>query len=235
MTTLLNAALVRARRLQLGLSERQLSAVTGLGQSVIRSVEAGTNHKDLTLGDLTRLADALAVDPPQLLTSQTTRPDPAAGEDDEDVSAAELARLGALLYDVDRLVPVESLAVTTGLTLQRTHNVLAALDARLRPIGLRVHTLQNNVRVTPDLDAVDAATLRHTWRAHLGRRGLDIGQVHTLQQVRNGRRSKTLTNDQQVKVSQLTNAGLLTRTTSGGAELSDDVRYSLLLDEPAFD
>ena len=76
-------------------------------------------------------------------------------------------------------------------------------------------------------------TLRTLWRAHLGRRGLDLGQVHTLHQVRSGRRTKTLTNDQQVTVNELTNAGLLTRTPSGGAELSADVRYSLLLDEPA--
>jgi hypothetical protein len=89
--------------------------------------------------------------------------------------------------------------------------------------------------VSADVEAVDTDTLRRTWRAHLGRRGLDLGQVHTLHQVHTRRRAKTLTNDQQVTVNQVTNAGLLTRTPSGGAELSADVRYSLLLDEPTAD
>lgn len=229
MTTLLNSARVRTRRLELGLSERELSGVTGLGQAVIRGVEAGTNHKDLTLGELTRLAAALTVDVAQLLT--VAEPTTTAAKETQ--NGEHLARVCALLHDVNRLIPVESLATTTGHTLEQTHAVLAVLDAQLRTIGLRVHTLGNTVRVCSDVDAVDAETLRRTWRAHLGRRGLDIGQVHTLHQVRAGRRSKTLTNDQQVTVNQLTNAGLLTRTTSGGAELSADVRYSLLLDEPS--
>lgn len=232
MTHLLDAARVRARRLELGLSERQLSAVTGLGQAVVRGIEAGTNHKDLTLGDLTRLAAALTMDVTQLLTAAGPPP---SGDDMQDSgpAAADLARVGALLYEVNRLIPVESLAVTAGLTLAQTHAVLGELDVRLRTIGLRVHRLGNTVRVSAEVDAVDAETLRRTWRAHLGRRGLDIGQVHTLHQVCTGRRNKTLTNDQQVTVNQLTNAGLLTCTSSGGAELSADVRYSLLLDEPS--
>ena len=245
MTILLNAARVRARRLELNLSERQLSAITGLGQSVVRSLEAGTNHKDLTLGEVTRLAAALAVDVTQLLThdqpaERTGAAEPAAkaGElQDEPLSASatatDVSRVGALLHDVDRLIPVESLAVTAELSLERTHAVLRELDSRLRPTGLRLHRLGNTVRICADVDAADAATLRTLWRAHLSRRGLDLGQVHTLHQVRAGRRGKTLTNDQQVTVRQLTNAGLLTRTASGGAELSDDVRYSLLLDELA--
>lgn len=206
--------------------------MTGLGQAVIRGIEAGTNHKDLTLGDLTRLAAALTMDVTQLLTGAGPPPG-GCDMQDSGPAAADLARVGALLYEVDRLIPVESLAGTAGLTLAQTHAVLGELDVRLRTIGLRVHHLGNTARVSADVDAVDAETLRRTWRSHLGRRGLDIGQVNTLHQVRTGRRTKTLTNDQQVTVNQLTNAGLLTRTSSGGAELAADVRYSLLLDEPS--
>lgn len=235
MSTLLNAGLVRARRLELGLSERELSAVAGLGQSVIRSLEAGTNHHDLTLGEVHRLAATLTVDVTHLLARDQPERDDEAGADAHTDGSTDVGRVGSLLFAVNRLMAVESLAETTGLTLERTHTVLTELDLRLRTIGLRVHRLGNDVRVSADVDAADAATLQRLWRAHLARRGLDIGQVHALHQVRAGRRGKTLTNDQRVTVSQLTNAGLLTRTANGGAELSADVRYSLLLDEPTTD
>lgn len=231
MNMLLNAYLIRGRRLELGLSERKLSAVTGLGQAVVRGIEAATNHKDLTLGELQRLADALSLDLTQLLSptaAQNTPPGPASHGKHLDHAVAEM---GALLHDIDRLIPVESLAETLRRTLEQTHAVLNELDRRLHPVGLRLHRLGNSVKVTSDTDAVTVETLRRSWRAHLGRRGLDTGQAQLVHQVRTGRRTKTLTNDQQVRTAQLTNAGILDRTSSGGAQLSADVRYSLLLDE----
>lgn len=231
MTTLLNTDLIRDRRLELGLSERKLAAVTGLGQAVIRGLEAGTNHKDLTLGDLHRLADALALDAQHLLAA-TSATEAAAGPATRDAHLDQhVTQVGALLFDVDRLIPVESLALTTGLTLDQTHEVLAELDRRLRAVGLLLHRLNNAVKIWRTSDAVSRETLQATWRAHLARRGLDIGQVTLLQQVRRGRRSKTLTNDQQVTAAQLVNAGILDRTSAGGVDLSADVRYSLLLDD----
>lgn len=231
MTTLLNTDLIRDRRLELGLSERKLAAVTGLGQAVIRGLEAGTNHKDLTLGDLHRLADALALDAQHLLAA-TSATEAAAGPATRDAHLDQhVTQVGALLFDVDRLIPVESLALTTGLTLDQTHEVLAELDRRLRAVGLLLHRLNNAVKIWRTSDAVSRETLQATWRAHLARRGLDIGQVTLLQQVRRGRRTKTLTNDQQVTAAQLVNAGILDRTSAGGVDLSADVRYSLLLDD----
>ena len=92
------------------------------------------------------------------------------------------------------------------------------------------------MKVTATADAITTDTLRRSWRAHLGRRGLDSGQVQLIHQVRTGRRAKTLTNGQQVRTAQLTNAGIFERTSSGGAQLAADVRYSLLLEvEPALE
>lgn len=231
MTMLLNAALIRDRRLELGLSSRKLAAITGLGQAVVRGLEAGTNHKDLTFGDLHRLADTLAVEPGELLAPSSPAPEPVAGPPRHGEHLDQhVAQIGALLFEVDRLIPVESVATTTGLTLDQTHEVLDELDRRLRRLGLLLHRLGNAVKIWRTIDAVSRNTLQTTWRTHLARRGLDIGQVQLLHQAHRGRRHKTLTNDQQVTAAQLVNAGILDRTNAGGVELSADVRYSLLLD-----
>lgn len=231
MSTLLNTGLVRARRLELGLSERKLAALTGLGQAVVRGIEAGTNHKDVTLGELQRLAQTLSLELAQLLPA-VEKETPAGPTTHDEALTSAVAQMGTLLHDIDRLIPVESLAETLGHTLERTHAILDELDRYLRPVGLRLHRLGNSVKVTGTADAVVIDALRRSWRAHLGRRGLDVGQAQLLHQVRTGRRAKALTNDQQVRTAQLTNAGILDRTGSGGATLSADVRYSLLLDAP---
>jgi transcriptional regulator with XRE-family HTH domain len=232
VNSLLDADLVRARRLELGLSERKLAALLGVSQTIVRGIEAGTNHKDLTLGDVQRLAGALSVEVHQLLTPADADAAAPAGPVTHTTHLDHaVTQLGALLYDIDRLLPVEALAATLGLTLDQTHEALDELDRRLRPAGLLVHRLNNTVKLWRTLDAVTRSTLQYTWRGHLARRGLDVGQAQLLHQVRTGRRVKTMRNDQQVTAAELTNAGIFTRTRSGGVELSPEVRYSLLLDE----
>lgn len=52
-----NGDLLRARRLELGLSERRLAALLGalFSVTILRSLEAGTNDDELTLAALRRL------------------------------------------------------------------------------------------------------------------------------------------------------------------------------------
>jgi transcriptional regulator with XRE-family HTH domain len=114
VSTLLNAELIRGRRLELGLSERKLAAVTGLGQAVVRGIESATNHKDLTLGELQRLADALSLEATQLLARATEKETPAGPATRDEHLDHAVAETGALLHDIDRLIPVESLAQTLG-------------------------------------------------------------------------------------------------------------------------
>lgn len=233
MTTLLDSDLIRARRLELGLSERTVAKHLGVGasQSVLRGIEAGTNHEDLPLGDLNRLADILGLELHQLLTPPGNQAAESAGPPTrEEWLGHTVAQIGALLYDVDQLIPIEALTSTTGHTLEQIQDVLDELDADLRQVGLMVHRLANSVKISRTIDAVSRDTLQRTWRQHVARRGLDIGQVFLLHQTYTGRRSKTLSNDQ-VTMNQLVNTGILHRTASGGTDLSPDVRFSLLLDD----
>ena len=234
MNTLLDSDLIRARRLELGLSERTVAKHLGVGasQSVLRGLEAGTNHKDLALGDLKRLADVLGLQLHQLLAPPAEKAPVFAGPPTrEGWLGLAVAQVGALLYDVDHLIPIEALASSTGYTLEQIDDVIDELETHLRQVGLMVHRLGNSVKIWRTIDAVSRSTLQPTWRQHVARCGLDIGQVFLLHQTYTGRRSKTLTNDQKVTTNQLVNAGILTRTASGGAELTPDVRFSLLLND----
>jgi hypothetical protein len=218
----------RGRRLELGLSERKLAAVTVRRRAVVRGIEVGPKHKTLTLRDVHGHAGAPSVQVHQLLTS-ADRGAPQLGP----VTSAEhldhtVAKLGALLYDVDRLpLPVEALAAT----LDQTPAARDELDRRLRPVGLLMHRLNNPAKLWRVLDAVTHDTLRATWRGHPAPCGSTSARAQMLHRVRTGQRLKTMRNDQQVTAAELTNAGIFTRTRSGGVELSADVRYSLLLDE----
>lgn len=122
-----------------------------------------------------------------------------------------------------------ALAQALGLSLDQTEAVLNELDRRLPPLGLLVHRLTNTVKIWPRPDAVRQETLEFSWRAHLARQCLDIGQAHLLHTTLTGRRTKTLTNHEQVTTNELVNAGILTRAPGGGVGLAYDVRYSVML------
>lgn len=170
MSARLDAAAIRARRLEVGISERKLAALTGLGQAVIRGIEPGISG-DLTLRDLDRVAHALSMDTLDLLATDAPAGPPVAGP----ATLVEhldhyVGIVGALLYDIDRLIPVESLALTIGLSLEETHRVIGELDRRARTVGLLVHRLGNSVKLARPQGAVPHDFLRSAWRAHLGRR-----------------------------------------------------------------
>jgi transcriptional regulator with XRE-family HTH domain len=62
---LLFGARVRELRLSLGLTQKELAERSGLHHTYISSVEMG--ERNVSLVNITRLAAALGVDPPQLL------------------------------------------------------------------------------------------------------------------------------------------------------------------------
>lgn len=107
---ILDTGLVRARRRELEMSQRQLAKLLGVSPTVVTALEDGRNHHALKLGFVVRLADVLAVDVQQLLESSA---DPVVDSE----SVADLAAsVGALLFDTATFTPVEALAEATGHT-----------------------------------------------------------------------------------------------------------------------
>jgi transcriptional regulator with XRE-family HTH domain len=226
---------IRNRRLELGLSERDVAAHCGVSTAVIRSIEAARVDADLTLGQLAKVGAVLGLDLPELLDTHALQPEqegPAPAGPDDDV-----AKLGSLLADIRVLVPVEGLADALNWDLTRTHTALERLDAALRPAGLRLHQLHHDVRIARTVTAVDAQTLEELWRIHLARRSLTITQARLLKALRDGVVPLASNKDtQKVRLPELRNAGLIAAAAaeSGSTakwELTDDVRFSLLLDE----
>ena len=198
-----------------------------MSQTVIRSLEAGTNHLDLTLGDLVRLGDLLTLSLPEML-AQPTPAVTCSSTGRGDAAAA----VGALLLNRGRLTPVETIAEATRATISEVEATLVQLDQRLRPAGLVVHRLGNQVKIWHTGTAVAPETLQEVWRRSLARLGLNRAQATLLAAAAAGRRVKAMTKVHQVTAAELVNAGILARSASGGVELADDVRYSLLLDDP---
>lgn len=221
---------MRRRRIELRRSIRQLAADLGVSGGVITALEAGTNHKDLSVGFLTRLAEALGVDPTTLLPPGDTDTAAEAGPGDA-------ATLGAVVHASEVLTAVDTIAEILDWPLDRVHAALDELAATLPQAGLRLHRLGRKVSIQRSVEALDADRVRSTVRAHLANENLDITEARVLARVRDGNLGKELGNADQVALSVLVSAGLITAPgdasngRQGPWELSDDVRYSLLLHE----
>lgn len=64
---MINAITLAHTRTERGLSQRKLAALVGLNYQVIRRLELGGDDGNLTLRDLAKICDALAIEPARLL------------------------------------------------------------------------------------------------------------------------------------------------------------------------
>lgn len=218
---ILDTGLVRSRRRELEMSQRQLAKHLGVSPMVVTALEDGRNHHALKLGFVVRLADVLAVDVDQLLDSSA---DPVV----DSQSVADLAAsVGALLFDTATFTPVEALAEATGHTLDDVTAALDSLEPRLAAAGLSLQRRSGEVaiRTTAHLDPEERKRLL---RSHQARRGLRLTEARILREVLDGSVDEArLSNSEMVALNRLRHAGLV--TGDGTPELTTDVKASLLL------
>jgi len=244
---MLNAALIHRRRTELRLSQRALASHVNTTGSFIRNVEAGGNHRDVTLSQLERLAAALALDISDLVITDApvegpgadptgvASPEPALCEG-ADPPEADAATLGGLLHAAGVLTPTSSLVEVLEWSYERLDAALADLDARLRCCGMRIHRLHHRVGIERDLHAVDAETLQAAVRRHLAVDNINVTEARMLHRLYSDQGlPRDPSNADGVAIAVLVNAGLIEASDEnpGAWALAADVNVALLVGEPA--
>lgn len=211
----------------------------------MRTIEAGRPTKELTLSDVSRLAGALHLPVTALLITDAQPGAAPAPEGPRTKSEHEEHQqvvgrgLGALLRALPGPAPLTAVAATMGTTLDELGEVLKMVNAALNPAGLEVRQVGGLVELSASHAATATEAVRALSRVHLARRSLNLSQALMLHRVTRGRMSRKLAtspstgNPDQVTRGSLLNAGLVEVNPSGGLNLSEDVRFSLLLDNGA--
>lgn len=222
----LNTRLIAERRITEGLTQRALAKRLGVRSPVIAALERGTNHHDLPLAFIARLADALAVTPAQLLTA------------DDDITVADAAvddiKLEALLAGADRLVSAEEIAYALSWTLKRTNAALQTLRARLTTTGQKLHTGAGVLyALRPRTEQLTIHERQQAARAQAARASISRPEAQLLRQLTQApvpEKAATGGNAQRVTTSRLLRLGLA-ELRDGQLRLTPDARFSLGLDE----
>lgn len=244
---ILDGPAIRRRRAELRLSARDVGGQLGGTGQVVTSIERGTNHPDLTLATVARLARALAVDITTLFGPGTAAPEAvpagattAAPSDDspgttatcpDDGDGTDVAALGSLLFCARILTPLSALAEALGWPLERVEAALGTLSTQLPLVGLRLHRLNGKAGIARSVEALEAKAAQAVIRKHLQRDGLSVAEARMVYRVARTGLPTTPNNAEATAMGVLANAGLLVFVPRGDLALADDVRLSLFLDE----
>ena len=227
---ILDKALIRRRRAELGLSARAIGAALGVSGSVVVRMESGQNHPDLTLGVVAQLAELLGVNVADLFLASNNRE--RAGDVGDDARV-----LGSLLFTAEGATPVAALRDSQGWTHERTKAALSELGERLTHAGLSLSTVAYRTRIVRDVTAANDDEIASLTRAHIIRDGLNLTEASMLARLARGDAPREPSNPETVAIGTLQNAKLIvqgerpTPTAEVPLVLSEVVRFSLLIDE----
>ncbi len=185
----------------------------------------------MSVGLLTRLADALGIEAATLLTRPAAEDPERAGNPADDVAA-----LGAVLHGVGVLIPEGALRSAPGWDLARLDAALAQLDEEVGRVGLRLVRNPAGYTIGRSVEACEQDTITRALRAHIARDGLNVTEASLLRRIGQGQLAKELGNADTVALGVLTNAELITHGEDGAGgkkatSLAEAVRFSLMLDE----
>jgi transcriptional regulator with XRE-family HTH domain len=224
----LDTELIRRRRRELRLSERQLAERLGTSRTTIRFIESGEVTGNLTLAFLAELASVLAVGFNDLVVGD---------QGAERSTSDDAERLGTLLAEADEPTPLDVAAQVLGWTVEATDQVANELGERLASVGMALRREDDELAVLPAAAVLSGDELRERARRHLARSHLTSHQASVLlayverdlDAVRKlGRREFTA-------VALLAKAGLIEDGARGSAQggngmgVAEDVAFSLMM------
>jgi transcriptional regulator with XRE-family HTH domain len=222
---LLDTEVIAERRLQLGLSTLGLARAIGRSPTTISSLERGENDLELTLGDLVRLAEALAAQPWELFVP-SQRPQP--GADD--------LRIEAALALLAKATSAEDLADGLQWDLVRVHAALHALRRRLAVGGVRLQRNAGRYRLVPATGLLSNAEVRRLEQASVATSRVARHEARVLLAAVRGltdaRWLQNASNADRVAAARLTRLGWVT-TSAGGLRPTTALTSSLGLQRDA--
>ena len=233
---MLNPRQVRHRRLQLGLTESYLGSLCGVSSSVIRRLESGWPQDDLSARFVTLLAEQLGTTVADLLADDhrdldDTIPDTA---DDDDAR-----RIGALLLAVGEPVPTDAICTVLGLDLDQLDDAIAQLNSILDDAGGIIVDTGATLSIADDMSDIDRDLVGDAMAATFARRRPNLPELRAIHELLHGKivrredldtaTGRTLARLR--RIGALANADHPAGVKSDPPTLSEDVRYSLMLDE----
>lgn len=135
----LNERMLRARRMELGLTSREVARQANVSQGLVKRLEDTGDAAVLQVETLTAILNALSLDLVDVLEPAT---EPTVADD-------LVVAVGGLLQERKRGVTAFEIAAALGVHLDQVEPALQGLDANLRPAGLRIHRSSNGVSIVP--------------------------------------------------------------------------------------
>jgi hypothetical protein len=168
----------------------------------------------------------------ELLGDTTTSPSSSDAK-----TSADVAALGSLLLTLGELTPVGTLMEALGWSLERLRAAEDFLSNLLETVGMRINRSNARLAIVPGASAVDAVVRKQAVRQGMARNHVGLTEARVLRHILAGNAPTQPSNPERVAQGVLVNAGLLTFGSSSSAQnetpvsLSDDARYSLMVDE----
>jgi len=199
--TMLNHQLIGTLRHTRGYSQRQVADQLGVNSNLVAAIEEGTNHADLPVRILTRLADLLGVPAGRLFDDHPTEAD-----GDEEL----VRKVGAILLTVDGQVRIETIAEICDVDLIAVREAIDTLKAKIRALGGAVAETDEGVRLYPDQQTVDQDVVAATVRWVHARHGMTPTEARILDEHRRGAlRTQHFDANDHIAYARLMNAGLI--------------------------
>jgi transcriptional regulator with XRE-family HTH domain len=223
---LLDTELLVSRRLELGITQRELGRVTRLNYQIIRRMEAGDGHQERTLGDLANIGKAIGLELHEMLLKRSD----ASASDTPDATRV-LAALLAAAPPSRRVRPGE-LAQGLRWPVQRVLDALAEAGERLGGTGAALARSATGIRLIPQAGVLSRPDMQRLAETRLPHRRWLRENARLLGMVSRGEIGPAfMERDIGAKamnaLGQLTTLGYIRKRSDGGYELTPETAFSL--------